>query len=109
MRRELARKKLISCAFSLPPRCPQAGIGGVPSIFPASREFGISETSSQLTLPSSSESIANLPSLSSAVLLRPLFGRILALVPRRRHQIPPLPGVLGLARAGPASPTNDTA
>jgi hypothetical protein len=24
MRRESARKKLISCAFSLPPKCPQA-------------------------------------------------------------------------------------
>src|ERR1700730_15349245 len=58
MRRELARKKLISCAFSLPPRCPQAGIGEVPCIFPASREFGISETSSQLTLPSCRESVS---------------------------------------------------
>jgi hypothetical protein len=34
--------------------------------------------------------------LRRAVLLRPLFGRILALVPRRRHQLPPLPGVLSM-------------
>ena len=60
VRRELARKKLISCAFRCLRGARKPGIGEIPCIFPASREFGISETSSQLTLPSSGESSANL-------------------------------------------------
>ena len=59
VRRELARKKLISCAFRCLRGARKPGIGEIPCIFPASREFGISETSSQLTLPSTRESQSN--------------------------------------------------
>ena len=48
MRRELARKKLISCPFRCFRGAAKLRIGEIPCIFPASREFGISELLQQL-------------------------------------------------------------
>jgi hypothetical protein len=47
MRREFARKKLISCPFSRLRGAAKPRIGEIPCIFPASREFGISDRGSQ--------------------------------------------------------------
>ena len=59
--RELTHKGLIRHAiFCRWIWATEPKIDEIPCIFPASREFGISETSSQLTPPSSAESSANL-------------------------------------------------